>query len=246
MSKMKEIYESINWSKVPANIKGQFDELKEDTDNFSDAKIMDDKTGKETSLAEVYQDNFDSLVGILKAKHPEAMGGKAEPKKAEAKEKKAGKTAKAPKEKKAKKDKKAKKEKTPKGKKEEVMFNGKPLSQADCDELIKQYRERREQAKKSAKKSSTKSIFDKITDDMTDAVSKAVKSIPVEEIKKDPSGVADALEKIEDIKDDALSEIKKILEPYVNSSDLAVSSEAKKDEEALHNLISGIRKKYKK
>jgi len=223
---MKETYESIDWSKVGGSIKAQFDSIKAETNNFSDSELMG-----------VYEENFTELVKIVKTKHPEAVGGKAAPAKPETKPK--GKKEKKPATKKSKKAKKrSKKAKSPKKKKAEVMFQGKPLSKADCDELIKQYRKRREDSKKSAQKSKTKSIFEKVTDKIEGVVEQAIESVSKDSVKKDPKEMAAKIFKLSDATNNFLKSFKEILGADYDSK------EVQDVVKALDALAKNIVKKY--
>lgn len=221
---MKEIYESINWSKVDGSVKAQFDSIKSDTENFSDADMIG-----------VYQENFDELVGIVKSKNPEAMGGKAP---AKPTEKKVAKPAKARKRKSPRK--KGKKAKASKKKKDVVLFKGKPVSQADCDDLIREYQKRREASKKSSKKSQTKSIFEKVTDKVEGVVAQAIKSVGAEAISKDPKAFSDKVDKIADATKEYLQKFKSILGDEYDSSEV---QDVVKHIEALADKIRSKAKK---
>lgn len=59
---MKEKYNKINMSKVPAEIKGFLKQIKEATENF------------DPDYVPIEQDNFDDIYSIIEKKHPEALG----------------------------------------------------------------------------------------------------------------------------------------------------------------------------
>jgi hypothetical protein len=63
---MKEKFATVDMSKLPANVKSEFELIKESTENF------------DPDLVPVFQDNFNILYGVVEKKHPEALktGGK--------------------------------------------------------------------------------------------------------------------------------------------------------------------------
>jgi hypothetical protein len=59
---MKERYNLLDMSKLPANVKSEFDEIKSGTEDFSDQDLMD-----------VFKENFDDLYKIVEDRYPEVL-----------------------------------------------------------------------------------------------------------------------------------------------------------------------------
>lgn len=60
---MKQKYLKLNLSKLPANIKAEFEDIRKATKDFTDDKIM-----------EIEEENFDSLYAIVGKKYPAGLG----------------------------------------------------------------------------------------------------------------------------------------------------------------------------
>jgi len=58
---MKEKFARVNLSKLPDNVKSEFDLIKSSTENF------------DADLVPVFQDNFDILYGVVEKKYPDAL-----------------------------------------------------------------------------------------------------------------------------------------------------------------------------
>jgi hypothetical protein len=182
---MKKKYESINWSKVDAAIKAEFDIIESKTKGFSDEE-----------LNKKFEANFNDLMSLV----PDDAIKSEAPEKKETTAKEA-------------KPKKEKKEKAPKAKKEKVekKVSGKPVEEISAEECLEAWRSRREAAKKSARKSKTVSVFERISDKVESAIEGAIKNTPAAEIKDDPKKFIDKVEAIGDAGKEFLQKFRTIL-----------------------------------
>lgn len=140
-----------------------------------------------------------------------------------------------------KKDKPAKSPKPAKPKSER-KFNGKAtkdLTDEECDELRRQVAKRREKAAKAEKKSKSKPVIEKIASNVATGVKQAIENVPASDIKDDPKGEIEKMERVEKLAKKFLSDLRGILgEDYDRE---AIEGEFKE----IHTLIQGLKKKYK-
>lgn len=108
----------------------------------------------------------------------------------------------------------------------------------DCDELLKRWQDRREDAKKAGRKRKTTPIFRKVTADVGDSVMKAVTNISKQEMKDNPTKVFAKVENLMKAAEAFLKEFKSILgDDY--------DTEARdKELRIIEKMIEKLKKKY--
>jgi len=111
-------------------------------------------------------------------------------------------------------------------------------SKEDCEELLRQHRERRAKAAKSEKKSKTKPVIEKVAANVATAVKQAVDNVSAADIKANPKGEISKMERIAKAAKTFLAEMRSILgDDYDKDS---IDDEFKD----LHALIKDLKKKY--
>ncbi len=125
--------------------------------------------------------------------------------------------------------------------KPKATYKGKPLkelNEENCQELLKENRDRMESAKKSAKKSKSKPVIEKITANVVKAAKKAIENVSVEDIKNNPNKELGLMDKVISATKKYLNELKTILGDDWDSE--AITDEIK----PLVDLVKDLRKKY--
>lgn len=127
-------------------------------------------------------------------------------------------------------------------KKKRVRKPSKPKAKDEnepsCEELLKKFHDRREQAKKSQRRSRTQSVFAKVADRVESAVNAAIKSVAASDIKENPKKYIKLIEDLQDNMEKFLQSMKGIL------GDEYDAQEWKDASKHIRDLVDKLKKKY--
>lgn len=139
------------------------------------------------------------------------------------------------------KPKKEGKPKTPPKPKEIRKYKGKnieELDEAECDELRKEVAARRKKQSTSEKKSKSRPVIEKVASNFATAAKQIINNIPAADIKDDPKGEINKMQKVEAIFKKALADVRNVLGTDYDK-------ETVDDEFAeVHKIIVELKKKY--